>query len=77
MNEIIKIENLQNTEMDNPKQKEDDTKKIKSNTTKQVPALFLSKEKLENDNNKTTLNSNDTKLPNSKRPKLLSRYKKT
>jgi hypothetical protein len=60
-----KIENLQNTEMDNPKQKEDDTKKIKSNTTKQVPALFLSKEKLENDNNKTTLNSNDTKLPNS------------
>jgi hypothetical protein len=60
-----KIENPQNTEIDKPTQKEDDTKKIKSNTTKQVPALFLSKEKLENDNNKTTLNSNDTKLPNS------------
>jgi len=59
-----KIESPQNTEIDKPKQKEDDTKKIKSNTTKQVPALFLSKEKLENDNNKTTLNSNDVKLPN-------------
>jgi len=58
------IESPQNTEIDKPKQKEDDTKKIKSNTTKQVPALFLSKEKLENDNNKTTLNSNDVKLPN-------------
>jgi hypothetical protein len=39
-----KIENPQNTEIDKPTQKEDDTKKIKSNTTKQVPALFLSKE---------------------------------
>ena len=61
----IKIENSQNTEIDKPKQTEDDTKKIKSNTKKQVPALFLSKEKLENDTDKTTLNSNDGKLPNS------------
>ena len=59
------IENPQNTEIDKPKQTEDDTKKIKSNTKKQVPALFLSKEKLENDTDKTTLNSTDGKLPNS------------
>ena len=61
----IKIESPQNTEIDKPKQTEDDNKKIKSNTKKQVPALFLSKEKLENDTDKTTLNSNDGKLPNS------------
>jgi len=62
-----KIENPQNIEIDKPTQTEDDTKKIKSNTTKQVPALFLSKEKLENDTDtdKTILKSTDGKLPNS------------